>query len=94
MRSKHSILFSFFLLSTIVSLGQSGRSIDSLKIILQNENQNIKRIAILNKLAFKYQNINRDSSIYFLNQSLQLARELDNDNWLYSVWRNIGNRNN
>lgn len=56
---------------------QDRSSIDSLKMAISNSETDTLKISLLNDLAGIYFQINQDSSYYFLDKALKIARQID-----------------
>ena len=84
----HSILFFFFISFAIQA--QDRHTIDSLKNQISISKSDTLTVGLLNDLAGEYSEIDRDSAIYYLNQALIFARELDEPKFKARTYNNLG----
>src|SRR3954467_4721369 len=63
---------------------------DSLRNLLQNSSNDSLRMYLSRQLGLYYQEIQRDSSLYFFEQQLLLAQKLKLKIWEAEAYRGIG----
>ena len=83
------ILFIFLFISFTIQ-AQDRYTIDSLKNQIAISNSDTLTVVLLNDLANEYFEINKDSAIYYLNQALSIARELDEPKFKARTYNNLG----
>ena len=71
-------------------LGQNRHAIDSLKLTISESDPDTNKIKSLVHLASQYYDVEQDSSIYFLNKALVLARELNKPKFKALVLMKLG----
>jgi len=71
-------------------LGQNRHAIDSLKLTISESNPDTNKIKSLVHLAGQYYDVEQDSSLYFLNKALVLARELNKPKFKALVLMKLG----
>ncbi len=59
----------------------SGKQIDSLKVVYEHTTNDTMRMRLARSFGWHYQEINRDSSLYFQSIQLELARKLELKLW-------------
>ena len=70
------------------------KKIDSLYTILKNTSNDPSKIDILNALASEYENINPDSSFYFMNQALTRALKISYETGMVDAYIMLGKYTN
>jgi len=78
------------LLPGFAMLGQNRHAIDSLKLTISESNPDTNKIKSLVHLAGQYYDVEQDSSLYFLNKALVLARELNKPKFKALVLMKLG----
>ena len=73
----HILFFLLISFGTFANSDKSKPSINSLQKQIQEEQTEIKRIKLLLKLGYLYEDLNLDSSIICYQQSVQLALKLN-----------------
>ncbi|CAN5368700.1 hypothetical protein BH10BAC1_BH10BAC1_15060 [soil metagenome] len=76
MKKSYSILFSFFLVSSILSAQSVA---DSLKTLLSSTKEDTNKVNILIHLSDEYRSSNINRSLEYANQSLKLSEQLNFD---------------
>ncbi len=84
-----SILFIFLFIPFAVQ-AQDRHIIDSLKNEISISKSDTLTVGLLNVLAGEYKEIDKDSTIYYLNQALIIARDLDDPKYKARIYANIG----
>ncbi len=74
----------FFLMLTGFWSGAQNQRIDSLKQALETQEQDTNRVNTLRRIGVAYRSYSKDTSIYYINLSLALAKEISND-WGISI---------
>lgn len=74
----------------IVTHGQNRHVIDSLKISISKSDADTNQIKSLISLASQYYDVEQDSSVYFLNKALVLAREINEPRFKALVMMKLG----
>lgn len=95
-RNFYNIFFQnlcVFILLVIVILPFYGntQNIDSLKFVIKKSTSKIEKAQIYNELSNLYLEINLDSSRFFVDEALVLAKELNNFNVLSNAYVNYAN---
>lgn len=75
---------------TFFAIGQN-KVIDSLKLILKNTSSEIQKTKVLNKLADEYKTNDPNLTVYYANQALKMANDLDYKIEKGAAYNNIGN---
>jgi tetratricopeptide (TPR) repeat protein len=78
----------FFLAGQLYS--QNRQTIDSLKIAISTAEPDTNKINLLTHLAHEYNQINNDTSIYYLKQALDLARETEAPYFKAAIFGQLG----
>jgi tetratricopeptide (TPR) repeat protein len=78
------------LLPGFVIHGQNRHVIDSLKMTISESEPDTNKIKLLISLANNYYDVEQDSSVYFLNRALVLAREINEPRFKALVMMKLG----
>ena len=83
------ILFIFLFIPFAIQ-AQDRHTIDSLKNEISISKSDTLTVGLLNVLAGEYKEIDKDSTIYYLNQALIIARDLDDPKYKARIYANLG----
>ena len=84
------IIAAYLIITFFFSFSQNSKEIDSLETVLQTIKVDTVRIVALNKLAWKFQHNNPDTSIYYSKISLALAQKIGWQKGIASSFQNLG----
>ena len=95
---KFSFIILFFYLSPLFTTAQqnpywqepSRMQADSLRVVFENAGDDSIRMYVCRELGLYYQEINRDSSLYFYQNQLSLAHKLNFKIWEGEAFNRIG----
>ncbi|MFK8060933.1 MAG: sensor histidine kinase [Polaribacter sp.] len=83
------VFLGLLFLSFFSSFSQDNKLIDSLKI-KNNSLQDTLLVDNLDKLAWEYKNINKDSAMFYAKKALNLAKKLNNKSSIANSYNTIG----
>lgn len=90
MRLKPIFILYIILFLAIHVFAQNRQAIDSLELAVSEAQSDTTKIQLLNKLAEEYSQFSEDTSILYLKQALDLARELDKPKYKTIILSKLG----
>ena len=71
----------------------ANKTIDSLIIVLQNTKIDTSKVALLNKISFKFSDLDPNKGIEFANQALKLSKKINWNDGIANAYFNIAKNN-